>query len=88
LPHQFTKDSFGPIAADRIPKSLPHDNSHAARRIVHLVRQEIEEGGRNSAAMMFDDLNVAVTAQKNGISSLRFRYHWKGSVSSPHPIRS
>ena len=78
LPHQFTKDSFGPIASDRIPKSLPHDNSHAAWGIVHLIRQEIEERGRNSSTMMFDDLNLPAAAQKHDISTLRFRYHWKG----------
>jgi hypothetical protein len=38
--------------------------------------------------MLFDDLNVPVTAQKNDISSLRCRCHWKESVSSPHSIRS
>jgi hypothetical protein len=43
LPDQVTENSFGPIALDRIPKSLADNNPHASRGIVHLVRQEIEE---------------------------------------------
>lgn len=87
MSYQFTKDSFGSIASDRIPKSLPHNNPYATRGIVHLVCQKIEEGGRNPPTVMFDDLNVPVAAQKN-ISSLRFQCHWEEGVSSPHPIRS
>ena len=78
LPHQFTKDSFGPIAPDRIPKSLSDDNADATRGIVHLVRQEVEEGVRNSATLTFDDLNITIAAQKNAIPPLSFRCHWKG----------
>ena len=61
LPHQFTKDPFGSIASDRISKSLPYNNRHATRAITHFVSQKIEEGGRKSTTMMFDDLNVSVT---------------------------
>jgi hypothetical protein len=88
LPHQFTKDSFGPIPSDRIPESLPDDNAHAARAIIHLVRQEIEEGGRNSATVVFNGLNVPVAAQKNDISPLRVRCHWKGRCffAASHPF--
>lgn len=78
LPHQFAKDSLRSIASDRIAKSPPDDNPHATWGIIHLVRQEIEESGRNSASMMLDDLNVPVTAQKNVITPLRFRCHRKG----------
>lgn len=72
LPHQFTEDSFGPVTSDCISKSLPHDNSNTTWGIIHLVRQKIEEGGRHSATLLFDDLNVTSAAQKNDISSLRF----------------
>jgi hypothetical protein len=88
LPHQFTKDPFGPIASDCISKSLPYDNPHATRGIIHLARQKIEENVRNPATMMFDDLNVPVAAQKNDMSSLRVRCHWKGGCffAASHPF--
>jgi hypothetical protein len=88
LPHQFSKDPFGSIASNRVSESLPYDDAHATRNIIHLARQEIEQGGRHSATMMFDDLNVPVAAQKNGISSMRFRCHWERECffAAFHPL--
>ena len=88
MPHQFSEDPFGTIASNRVPKSLPHDDAHATRTLIHLARQDIEESGRHSATMMFDDLNIPVAAQKNGISSLRFRYHWGSGrfFAAFHPL--
>jgi hypothetical protein len=88
LSHQLSKDPFGPIASNRVSKSLPHDDARATRSIIHLVRQEIEQGGRQSATMMFDDLDVPVAAQKNDISSLRFRCHWERGCffAAFHPL--
>ncbi len=78
LSHQLAKDSFGPITSDRIAESLPHNDPHAARGIVHPARQEIEEVGRHAAAMMLDELNIPAAAQKNAVSSSSLGCHSNG----------
>ena len=78
--YQFSKNPFSPIASDRVSKSLSHDNPDTTWGIAQLVCHEIKKSTRNSATMAFYDLDLSVIAQKNSLSPLRPRCHWRGKL--------
>lgn len=45
LPGQIPKHSFGPISSNCISESLPDDDPHSGRSIIHLAHKKVEERG-------------------------------------------
>lgn len=58
LSHQCAKNPLCPISPNRIAEALPDDNSDAARRIIHLVRQQIKQGRGDPPSVTFDGFNI------------------------------
>ncbi len=58
LSYQCAKDPLRSIPTDRIAKALPDNNSYATRRVIQLIRQQIEACRRNPLPMPLDGLYV------------------------------
>jgi hypothetical protein len=58
LSHQCTKNPLSPISPNRIAEALPDDNSDAARRIIHLVRQQIKQSRGDPPSVTFNRFNI------------------------------
>lgn len=73
VPHKFPKDSLGPVPPHSNPEPFSHDDAHLCNRSFPLTGQEVEEVGRNAAAVSLDPLDVPARSQKHTLTPRRLR---------------
>lgn len=59
LPHECAENPLGPIPTDCIPESLADYYPDSTGTIIHLVRQQIEQGRRDAPAMTLDPVDIS-----------------------------
>ena len=65
VPHKLPKDPLGSIPPNGNPESLPDDDADLCDRSLPLTGQEVEEVGRNAAAVSFHPLDVPARSQEH-----------------------
>jgi hypothetical protein len=66
--HKLSKYSFSPVPPYSNPEPFSDDDAHLCDRSFPLTGQEVEEVGRNTAAVSLDPLDVPARSQEHALT--------------------